>query len=197
VFDSELGYRPRLGGETYSEQGVLRNDYDDAKRPGVERILFIGDSVTRRGSIVRALRELYGEQAYEYWNGGVESFNTIQEVRYYLRYNRSIQPDHVVLTFHNNDFETTPAVFEHEGRLVVYEPTRRLSEVNPWLLRHSRSYQTWLARPTRGGHGRIVEETAASLVELKRVLDSDSVRFTVLLLPLLAPVEEGMPGSPQ
>jgi hypothetical protein len=42
---------------------------------------------------------------------GVESFNTVQEVAYDRSFNRFIRLDHVILTFHLNDFETTPVAF--------------------------------------------------------------------------------------
>src|SRR5215467_10511368 len=80
VVDPHFGFRPVLGEGPYTRFGTLANDYAAAKPPGVQRLLFIGDSVTHRGYIVDALRAVYGSQQYEYWNAGVEAFNTVQEV---------------------------------------------------------------------------------------------------------------------
>jgi hypothetical protein len=125
VIDPDFGFRPILPSGSYTRFGTLANGYAEAKRPGVTRLLFIGDSVTRRGHIVEALKSHYGSQEYEYWNAGVESFNTVQEVEYYRRFNRAIQPDHVILTFHLNDFETTPVWFREADVPGAYAPTGR------------------------------------------------------------------------
>ncbi|MCX7591490.1 MAG: hypothetical protein N2255_07665, partial [Kiritimatiellae bacterium] len=130
--DADFGFRPVLGRGCYNKFGTLTNSYALAKPAGVMRLLFVGDSVTARGQLVAALRKCYGEEKFEYWNAGVESFNTIQEVEYYKRYNSAIQPDHVILTFHMNDFETTPVVFRRaDGRLAAYAPNCPLRSINP------------------------------------------------------------------
>ena len=97
VVDPEFGFRPVFGVE-YSETGTLLNDYGVVKPAGVGRVLYLGDSVTRRGRIIRALMRVYDQRKLEHWNAGVETFNTVQEVEYYERYNRTIRPDHVILT---------------------------------------------------------------------------------------------------
>ena len=63
LVDPDFGFRPRLGTEQYSEWGTLPNAYPFEKRPGVERVLFAGDSATHRGELVRALRRLYGGES--------------------------------------------------------------------------------------------------------------------------------------
>jgi hypothetical protein len=158
--------------------------------------LFIGDSVTRRGHIVEALKSQYGSQEYEYWNAGVESFNTVQEVGYYRRFNRAIQPDHVILTFHLNDFETTPVAFqEADGTLVVYAPNWPVRRLNRWLFQHSYTYRYWLGlvTPRKTSRSEIIEEVRASLVELQRMVAVDNGRLTVLVLPILRPFTDCKP----
>ena len=196
VVDPDFGFRPILGSGDYTRFGTLANGYSEAKRPGVTRLLFIGDSVTRRGQIVEALRAQYGPQHYEYWNAGVESFNTVQEVEYYKRFNRPIQPDHVILTFHLNDFETTPVAFrEADGTLVVYAPNRPTERLNPWLFRHSYTYRYWLGllSPKKAARSEIIEEVRASLVDLSRRVALDNARLTVLVLPILRPLNDWKP----
>lgn len=190
VADEDLGYRPRLGGPVYSATGTLHNDYGQDKRPDVQRLLFIGDSVTARCKVVDALRALYGEREFEFWNGGVHGFNTIQEVRYYERYNAAISPDHVILTFHNNDFRVTPIAFTNsDGTFSVVDPDRDVGRVSPWLLRLSQLYRryvrTRLAGGVRGELASQVPETRSALTRLRTTLQRDGVELTILLLPIL------------
>lgn len=196
VVDPDFGFRPILGSGNYTRFGTLANDYSETKRPGVVRLLFIGDSVTRRGQIIEALRAQYGSQHYEYWNAGVESFNTVQEVAYYKRFNRPIQPDHVILTFHLNDFETTPVAFrEADGTLVVYAPNWPIQRLNPWLFRHSYTYRYWLGllSPRKAARSEIIEQVRDSLADLSRGIARDNARLTVLVLPILRPLNDWKP----
>ena len=192
--DSELGFKPVMNGREYGPFGTMANPYPAQRRPGVARVLFLGDSVTRRGRIVAALKTRYGEDRYEYWNAGVESYNTVQEVAYYKRYCRPLRPDHVILTFHLNDFETTPVAFlDGAGRLVVAAPRRTLRSASRWLFEHSLIYRTWLDRAGRdGGSGardpvRFTGEVRRGLTDLRDLTQADGTALTVLVLPILAP----------
>ena len=188
ALDDELGFMPRIGPrERYGLYGCLPNDYDVNDRGNRRRLLFIGDSVTHRAKIVEALKKLYGEQDYEYWNAGVESFNTVQELALYRRYNREIRPDHVILTFHNNDFLQTPVAYQHEGQLHLGVPLTGAS--SRWLLKNSALYRTYVLLTT----SRTLVETEKveqSLAELKKSVEADGARLSVVLLPILAPTEE-------
>ena len=170
TIDPELGFMPKLGiNPEYNEFGTITNSYSIAEKNGKERLLFIGDSVTARGQIVSALRTLYGEQKFEFWNAGVESFNTIQEVNYYLKYNAKISPNHVILTFHMNDFETTPVAFESGNKLVVYAPNMPATNINPLLFRYSMIYRLILGSTIDLGKeiASVKAGTEASLVRLQ------------------------------
>ena len=191
--DPGFGFRPILGGELYSEYGTRANEYVIEKPTDKTRLLFLGDSVTARGHIVEAIRDLYGDERYEYWNAGVESFNTVQEVNYYRRYNAAVMPDHVILTFHLNDFGTTPIAFmNREGAIVVYAPNRPLREISPWLFRHSYTYRIviGLASETTTDRRGVLEEVRVSLVDLRGALDERRAKLTVLVLPTLLPLDE-------
>ena len=198
TLDPAFGFRPVLGSALYSPYGTLRNEYAPEKPAGTTRLLFVGDSVTARGKIVAALRRRLGEAGVEYWNAGVESFNTRQEVAFYKRYNAAIHPDHVILTFHLNDFESTPVAFrDRRGRLHVYAPNLPARHVNGWLFRRSYLYRWWLGK-TRTGDRQIDEvmaETRAALAELRDLLARDGIRFSVLVLPFLKPYTEWQPGD--
>ena len=185
--DPEFGFRPIFGNGLYNEYGTKANNYSIEKPPGVTRLLFIGDSVTHRAKIVDALKDIYGEADFEYWNAGVESYNTVQEVNYYKRYNAAIKPDHVILTFHLNDFETTPIAFENEGDgLIVYAPNKPMRDLNPWLFKYSSLYRFLIRLTDDTGDDRagIVAEAEDSLLELRDLLAVDDIDFTVLVLPV-------------
>ena len=145
--DPEFGFRPILGNDLYNSYGTINNGYRLPRPPGVTRLLFMGDSVTARGRIVEALRRIRGEKRFEYWNAGVESFNTTQEVNYYRKYNHRISPDHVILTFVYNDFGTTPITFfNRDKKLVVFALNRPRRRVIPWLFEHSYLYRFLLGK---------------------------------------------------
>lgn len=193
--DPDLGFRPTCGESSYyNAYGTQQNSYDIKKRPGVTRLLFIGDSVTAQGRVIGALKSLYGEEKFEYWNAGVESYSTVQEVGFYRKFNRPIKPDHVILTMVVNDMETTPLAFMSEGKLVMVAPNLPRSHVNPWLFRYSYIYRQFISYRvscnSREFERGIRNELIDSLASLRDELRSDNVKFTVLVLPLLAP-----PGS--
>jgi hypothetical protein len=191
--DPHLGFRPVLGTDRYSQHGTATNDYAIQKRRGVARLLFIGDSVTARGRIVAAIRRRYGDGKFEYWNAGVHGFNTVQEVEYYRRYNRQIFPDHVILTFHPNDYGTTPIVFrDNSNSLVICALRKPLRSVSPWLFRRSYLYRLFLAvtmSESEDAKG-IRKEVAASLKDLRDSAERDGASLTVLVLPYLAPRDQ-------
>jgi len=187
--DPDFGYRPVLGNDLYDEHGIRRNGYALSKRPGVRRLLFLGDSVTARGRIIEALSTLAGETAWEYWNAGVESFNSVQEVLWYERYNAAVAPDHVILTFHLNDFGSTPIVFRDEaGRLMLHATGGTGRALVPFLYRHSHLYRVLVSRLAGGTRWeRSVRETRAALERLRDRLRRDHVAFTFVVHPVVRP----------
>ena len=181
--DPECGYLPVTGRGEYSAEGCMPNEYD-LKKPRAQRVLFVGDSVTHRGRIMKALRGLYGEK-YEYWNAGVESFNTVQEWALYHRYNYAIHPDQVVLAFHNNDFLATPLVVHEKGQVKVYEPGMH---INPWLFEKSYLYRWAWPRTEFGDREDRARKVLESLNNFKTLTDQEHVRLSVILLPILEPI---------
>ncbi|MFA5507277.1 MAG: hypothetical protein WC314_07550 [Vulcanimicrobiota bacterium] len=184
VEHEECGYLPIVGKGLFGPEGCLKNDYDVAN-PKAERVLFAGDSVTHRARIIDALKALYGEESYEYWNAGVESFNTMQEWVLYREHNHKINPDHVVLTFHNNDFRATPLVVRERGQIKVYQPGL---DINPWLFRKSYVYR-W-AWPSMEDKPLREQQVREGLQEFKSALGAEGIRFTVVLHPMLKPYSE-------
>jgi len=197
VIDPEFGFRPTLGDEGdsgYSEYGTQRNHYDIEKPPGVTRILFAGDSVTRRGLIVQALQELYGEEGYEYWNGGVGSFGTTQELNYFKRFTWQVDPDQVVLQFHVNDFVTTPiTMMGSDGRPVVYEPTKPRKPIPmPGLYQSSALYRFVIDNVVGIDYDdrAIEDEIRDSLREFRDTCAEREIGFCVVVNPMFLPKDE-------
>jgi hypothetical protein len=199
--DPECGYMPRPNSVEYDQYGCVRNregqnneyalpPYNVEDRKGRQRLLFSGDSVTHRGEIIRGVRKLAGDKDFEYWNAGVEGFNTHQERLLYERHNRAIKPDHVILTFHNNDFERTP-IFTRDatGQLKMYTPNANPSNINPWLLRHSHLYRLLVGLSIKADDDRNARaaEVEMRLREFADVLAKDKVRFSVVVFPVLEP----------
>lgn len=191
-FRPRLGYRPEEGRTVYSEYGTLPNPYSIEKRKDVDRILFVGDSVTARGKLVAAIQRRCGTPNREFWNAGVESFNTRQEVEFYRRFNRRIKPDQVILTFHINDFETTPVAFlDRNGRLTVWAPDHQVADLSRVLFSHSYLYRllaaVWMSGGSRSNAASA--EVRESLHELVTLTHGEA-RLTVLVFPLLKPWKE-------
>jgi hypothetical protein len=190
--DPELGYRPILGGSEYGPHGTLWNDHHLEKRPGVRRLLFLGDSVTRRAEIVDALCALLGAQV-ECWNAGVVGYSSRQELDYYRRYCGELKADHVILTFHMNDFETTPVTFLDGDRMVAVYGRLGSSQPNSWLLKHSYLYRfAWSKSLEASLEERTVDlqrEVEDALRGLKALVAERGAELTVLVLPWLAPPE--------
>jgi len=150
--------------------------------------------VTRRGRLIRALRLLHGDRRAEYFNAGVETFNTEQELLWYRTYNRVLKPDRVILTFHPNDFGSTPAAFiDGGGRLRVYSPETGSWNPSRRLFASSRLYRLWLGWRLSGSAGAAAsgrERTAKALGEFAGLAKDDGFRLDILLLPPLTPEAE-------
>ena len=193
--DDELGFRPIHGTHMYDELGFRRSEihetYDLEDRGGRTRILFAGDSVTARGLLVEGIRARFGDEKYEYWNGGVTAYNTIQEVQYYERYTHVCKPDHIVLTFHLNDFMRTPITFpDDDGRMRVVMPHRNLSEIHPGLFEWSHIYRHWVAANRTPDTAEVEKDLRAALERLIELTERDGIRLSVIIHPELNPVEE-------
>lgn len=198
--DQALGHAPVLGGPVYDEHGLLREwapAGDGAAAPrGVRRVLFLGDSVTRRATLVRPLRALAGDDV-EFLNAGVESWNPIQEVEFYLRHQARLRPDHVVLSLHNNDLSESTVALLHDGEFTLCNPGRFVP-VDPDWYRTSILYQLWV-------HTRHIDrlrpehytfraaEVENALARLRDEVAGRGARLTVLVLPILAAAADWQP----
>lgn len=198
--DDELGYRPVPGGVGYGPHGAKWNEYAPEKPPGKRRLLFVGDSVTERHKLIDALRELLGED-YEYWNAGVPGYATEQELLYYRDHLGELAVDHVLLTFHLNDYETTPVVFEADGEVVKVHAKIGSASPSPWLMQSSFLYRfVWtrgvrLTSPSRPAA--IEAEVARDLAALRDLVHARGAEFTVLVLPWIQEYAEWPEPKPR
>jgi hypothetical protein len=184
AFDANLGYRPLLGGKNYDALGTQINGYGLDKPPGVYRVLFLGDSVTARGKLIAALEATYRDESIEYWNAGVEGFDASQEVAYYEHFAYRVRPDHVVLTFHTNDFTPqTVADFDDHGRITFYGADCGWSVRLPWLLRQSELVR-WSTATRFRSLARSSDRVEHSLRRLSSRLAAEGTVFSIVLLPL-------------
>lgn len=188
--DAELGYAPILDGRGFDAWGTHRNPYPRSKQPGVTRILFLGDSITARARVIRALTHLVPKQLFEFWNAGVEGWNTEQEVAFFFRVTHRVQPDRVVLGFHSNDFRNTPIGFrDDDGNLVVYQ-TRHPLRISPGLYGASYLYRLWIRWRTEDDgkvdYEQFAPRVEASLRRLRDGLQASGTPLTILLYPIFA-----------
>lgn len=194
--DEELGYAPVLGGPLMDERGAHHNEYADACAPGKRRVVFLGDSVTERGKLIEGVRLAYGDEDYEYWNLGVGGWATEQEVRWHERHGRALDADQVVLTFHPNDWMSTPICFlDEEGELVLHHPARTIRWLPADWVRESWLVRLWVSRlmrdePLMQTRLRAID---AAFEQLAAACAEDGSQLDVLLLPRLEPPEQWTP----
>ena len=101
-----------------NSHGLRGPDFSLTKAPGTYRILMLGDSTTfgwgvrEEDTIAQRLQSMLNNQAkgvsYEVINAGIGNYNTVQEVAYFNRFGRALDPDLVILTFFVNDPEPLP-----------------------------------------------------------------------------------------
>jgi lysophospholipase L1-like esterase len=99
-----------------SAQGLRDREYSLEPRPGVPRILMIGDSLTFgwgvpfEATFSKRIEKLFADdgQKVEVINTGVGNWNTVQEVTYFLTKAKDFKPNIVVLNYFVNDAEPVP-----------------------------------------------------------------------------------------
>ena len=195
--DPELGWMPRTGTWAYDEWGVRPGPHAEEKTTGVTRVLFLGDSVTRRGTVTGPLADLWGTVDTEYVNGGVEAFNTVQEAAWFQRHCSHLDPDLVVLLFHPNDFSRTPLpVFDDEGRFLLLAQGDDPTRVWPWLFKRSALYRLGLVLGVGDSFARRLGNRDAvkrGLRDLRDAVESGGAEFRVGVLPLVSRWEDWGP----
>jgi len=122
--DSLIGYQHRPNRSAHlmgvdiatSSQGLRDREFSFNRRPGVLRIVMLGDSFTMGWGVPeeftfsKRLERLFGDEGIqaEVINTGVGNWNTTQEVQYFLTSAYIYHPDIVVLNYFVNDAEPVP-----------------------------------------------------------------------------------------
>lgn len=187
--DEAIGFRPRLNVEGgYDKDGLWRRSHaeqSDIRR----RILFLGDSVTARGRIVRAIEKDLHDPTTEFLNGGVEAFNLTQEVDFFLRFQSALNVDRIVHQVHGNDLRATPIAFRDEaGTLNVYLLNSSRQYVNQWLFQHSFLYRIGLAVfLSHTTDSDTLQETRDNFVRMAAFAAKRGIKYDVVLFPILLP----------
>jgi hypothetical protein len=190
--DLRLGHLPVAGGSTYDEHGLLRGHGlrgGPDREPGVQRVLFLGDSVTARGRIVDPLCRLWDRGPAEFLNAGIEGANPVQSVEVYMRHQRQLSPDQVVLTMHNNDFTSTRmCLLDDDGAYVLCVQGTNL-RFDGGLYDACTLYRLLVGARCRNlntgdGYLHQAPAVATSLRTLRDETAARGAKLTVLLLPI-------------
>ena len=127
----------------------------------------------------------------ECWNAGVVGYSSRQELDYYRAHCADLNADHVVLTFHLNDYETTPVTFIEGDRMVAVYGEHGSRNPNAWLYQHSYLYRFYWTRSARTTPAELEESLAreieAALAGLQSLSAERGARFTVLVFPWVSP----------
>jgi len=188
--DDELGHAPVLGGPWYDERGALRTSPRiDGDGPETQ-FVFLGDSVTRRGSLVNPLAAMWDGGKATFWNAGVESWNPVQEVAGWFRSQRAIAPQRVVLTLHNNDLTESTVACLRSGKLTLCNPGSFVP-IDPAAYRRSILYELLIHfRHTdrlRPEHYTFRErEVESALQRLRDDVAQSGAELSIVLLPIFA-----------
>lgn len=186
--DPELGYVPKPDTVLYDERGLGRDRPVDSGLPvGPTRVLWVGDSVTARRFIERAVRRATAHP-FTSWNGGVESYNAAQTAGYLARVLWPLRPDLVVFTLHHNDWLSTPVVFHDDaGKVHCRTVDREIAGFSPFWYRHCHLYRLGFGLLLAGAEqydGAAADAQVLGAVERMRELAaSRGVPFVVLVLP--------------
>lgn len=125
--EPDLGYRLRPGIDTEARGvhvvtnslGLRGPEVSRTPAPGTERVLVTGDSVAfgfrlEQGETFPVLLEQELEQrdggSWEVLNGGVEGYNTVNELAYLRSSLLELQPRTIVLVFNLNDYDHGPVM---------------------------------------------------------------------------------------
>jgi hypothetical protein len=188
--DDELGHAPVLGGPWYDERGALRTSPRIDGEGAETQFVFLGDSVTRRGSLVNPLAAMWDGGKATFWNAGVESWNPVQEVAGWFRSQRAIAPQRVVLTLHNNDLTESTVACLRDGKLTLCNPGSFVP-IDPVAYRRSILYELFVhfrhVDRLRPEHYTFRErEVEGALQRLRDDVAQCGAELSIVLLPIFA-----------
>lgn len=194
--------------------GLVNPDYPLSKKPGVKRLLVLGDSITEDGRYTAELQRLLGD-GWEVWNAGVGGYNAVQYARIMEKEALEYRPDFVLLGLCLNDLTYDVPVFwrDETGRARVFSyessPDEHLAyDVKPWarrllsptLLVHSALYRAAVTalHSSLGSRSEVAErKRMTGLAQLGRVKELAAARgwpLAAALFPYLE-LESALPAE--
>ncbi len=122
--DRILGYEPVANRGEFNSLALRDFERYTRKKPAnTKRILVVGDSVTYGSGVdisttyPKFLEKLLErEGSFEVLNGGVEGYNTVQEVEWFMRHLRFLEPDVVILGYTLNDRGINQVIYKNQGK---------------------------------------------------------------------------------
>ncbi len=185
--DEAIGFRPKLNVEGGYDKDGLRHRSHAGQSDIRRRILFLGDSVTARGRIVRAIEKDLHDPTTEFLNGGVEAFNLTQEVSFFLRFQSALTMDRIVHQVHGNDLRATPIAFRDEnGTLNAFLLNSPRQHVDQWLFQHSYLYRIGLAVfLSHKTEADTLQEARENFARMAAFAAERGIEYDVVLFPIL------------
>jgi lysophospholipase L1-like esterase len=210
IGDKELGYHlnPRMKG--VNSRCVRDTEITVPKPRGVQRIIFLGDSVTwPKDGFVKFTRDsLKSRGDFEVINAGVPGYTSYQEVLFYKRYLVETEPDLVIWAYCLNDNHRFLHRFDKKARMLsTREAQRSLLGDSSWHRIVSRSYMLTglhlaiysITKKYKYQKSKFEWETRVDfniawndsswlnyerdLIKLKNVLDSQNANLAVIIFP--------------
>ncbi|MGH7263546.1 MAG: SGNH/GDSL hydrolase family protein [Candidatus Rokuibacteriota bacterium] len=148
-----------------NSRGLRNEEVSDRPRPGVLRILCMGDSLTFGNGVhssetypkqLEAMLNRAGGTRYEVINAGVPAYDTWQEVAYLREEGIRLAPDLVVVGFYGNDIVPRPEQVPSKSTAVSEEGVARRmmywlkrSRVVMWVYERGRRLKNQV-RPSSG-----------------------------------------------
>ena len=185
--DRYLGLRPRLNFGEYNEYGTKTNDYNFVKASATARQIVLGSKPAFQ--FVEELKRTSPE-GVEVWNGGVESFGTVQAILFYSQYQYRTKPDQIVLLINPSDVETAPISYlDNKNNVMAFLPYVPSSSLNHFLFIRSRVYRLVIGILTIfvNSEHQVLAEIHSKLVSLGRSLAIEGTDLLIVVMPLLYP----------
>ncbi|MBZ0217186.1 MAG: hypothetical protein K8F25_11570 [Fimbriimonadaceae bacterium] len=192
VPDESLGLRPNLGTSVFDENGIGIPNSIHSSAENSYKILFLGDSVTQRAEIVRALAARLSSENTSYLNGGVSGYNIREEVEFFLRFQHAVNPDAIFHTIHVNDLRSTKLLNRNiNGVLTIHSRNANPQNVNPWLYQHSQLYRFLIMRfLLKSDQADLRTEAVEALRQLQKYMRLKNIAYYPVLFPILQPRED-------
>lgn len=189
---------PNIAGFSNS-LGMRDKEYSIKKKPGIKRIVVLGDSITMYGEYTDYLEEILNSaynNTIEVWNCSIGGHGIVDYYHNLLYRCLAYKPDMVLIGICLNDFGLTPIIFRSkDGSLRCYRPLQPMKgEVDNWLYCHSYLYRFLMETVESGAwHRRELEGESLGrnyLAKIKALLEKRRIPLLVVIFPYLDETSE-------